>query len=120
MKLFDAAVDADLINIDTLATGTQRLFDEAQGAGLDETDLNDAAVSGAITQAIGTRDYQTTPVNSKGESATQATTGWLINAAADVLGSDSPQTLTDATSQKAKTPHSFNQNAVTTAMDRWA
>ena len=120
MKLFDAAVDADLINIDTLATGTQRLFDEAQGAGLDETDLNDAAVSGAITQAIGTRDYQTTPVNSKGESATQATTGWLINAAADVLGSDSPQSLTDATSQKAKTPHSFNQNAVTTAMDRWA
>lgn len=118
VNIAEAAVEADLINLDTLSTGTQRVIDEAQSAGFDTADINDAAVTGAISQTIGSRDYETTPVTNSGDSATQATTGWLMNAASKVLGDKAPESLSDKTTT-LKAPEDFDSQAVTDAMEQW-
>lgn len=119
LKLAEAATNSDVITERTLSTGTIRLLDEAKGAGLDDDDIDSAAVASAISSSTGVGAYRSTPVNSKGETATTATTGWLMKQAASAAGDKAPESLT-ASETEESAPVDWDSNTATTAMEELA
>ena len=122
LKLAEATVNSNVISERTLSTGTTRVLAEADAAGLDTSEVDEAALSSALTLAIGENDYKTTPINEKGDTATTATTGWLLNAAASTLGEEANPELIEAAGTAVDTiaPAVFDSGAAATAMEALA
>ena len=122
LKLAEATVNSNVISDRTLSTGTTRVLAEADAAGLDTSEVDEAALSSALTLAIGENDYKTTPINEKGDTATTATTGWLLNAAASALGEEASPELIEAAGTAVDTiaPAVFDSGAAATAMEALA
>lgn len=89
LKAGEASID--LVSPLTLTTAAVRLSDEAEAAGVDDHGLAEAAVQAAVSTGMGKQNYRTQAVNDSGQTASGATSDWLL----DVVGQEVGRTLSD-------------------------
>lgn len=95
LKAGEAAID--LVSPLTLTSAAVRLSDEAEAAGIDDHGLAEAAVQAAVGTGMGKNSYRTQPVTTSGQTATGATSDWLL----EVVGQEVGRTLSDPTTTSA-------------------
>lgn len=100
----------ELVTPMTATTGAVRLADEAQAAGVDDQGMAEAAIQLAVGQEVSksTGTYSTQPATNSGDSASEATTDWLL----DIVGQELGRSLTTEDSPTATAPATFNPTLV--------
>lgn len=101
----------DLVSSRTMTTGAARIASEAQALGIEDEGFAEAAVQAAIggqvSKSAGT--YSKTAVTKTGQSATDATTDWLLDVVSQEIGKE-------LGSVEKTQPSAFNANASQAAL----
>lgn len=101
----------ELVSERTFTTGAVRLADEAQALGIEDEGMAEAAVQAAVGTEVSksTGAYSTTPSTKSGDSATDATTGWLLEVVGAEIGRNLGTTPTNE-------PASYDTAAIQAAL----
>lgn len=106
-------------NSETITTAAKRLTQEAEAAGIENTDVVQAAISAATGQQTGRNSYRNQKLGSTGKTAEGYSKDWLMAQAADVIGKEGGKMLNEqlaANNLPQVPPQAFNTQAITSAM----
>ena len=106
-------------NSETITTAAKRLTQEAEAAGIENTDVVQAAISAATGQQTGRNSYRNQKLGTTGKTPEGYSKDWLMSQAADVIGKEGGKMLNDqlaANNLPQVPPQAFNTQAITSAM----